>query len=163
MKYLFLALLLLPAIAISKGPERKFDIERTVELPNVSKDELYDRALLWLTKSFRSANDAIQMKDKEAGRIICQASIPYAAPAFAPGTNYSGHFSFTLTYECKEGKYRYRIENAKHESSLVGYSIGFLNAPARNKKTIISQAERDFTWFSESFEAGMKQSSKTDW
>lgn len=63
-----------------------------VEVPGVTKDQLYIRAHEWIAKAYRSANDVIQMQDKEAGRLVGKGS----SKAVARGLNV-GSVRHTLT------------------------------------------------------------------
>jgi len=52
---------------------------------NLKKDELYSRALLWFTTSFRDSEKSIKTSDKDAGRLI-------ATGAFKVITSESGNY-----------------------------------------------------------------------
>lgn len=171
MKVLLLAIMLLPFCAIGQTSVN-YDISNVVEIPNVKKDELYRRAIFWISDNFRSANNVIQLQDKENGQIIAKGSIEYGAKPFMPGTNYSGYFTFTLNFECKDNKYRYSITRMTHEASFVGYSVGLFNYPNRkgvtmtrkSQRKVIEQGSEYIISFSESFKRGISQSSRSqDW
>lgn len=142
---------------------------------NVSKAELYTKAKLWLAKAFKSSKDVIQFDDKEAGKIIVKGVSTYDAPAFNPGTNFSGFFSFTLTIDIKDNKFRFSIENLNHESYKSGYSggsfdnekpdCGNLMMPKRSWKTIREEGQSRIITLWKSFQQGMKASNKDsdDW
>ncbi len=131
---LFIALILITS-ALSSVSQTNLragllSTEGFVEVVNIemtTKDELYDRAKVWFAKAFYSANDVIQLDDKENGRLIAKANIPYSAPGYRVGTNYSGHFSFTLTIEVREERYRYKIERLSHDAHMQGRSGGFIS------------------------------------
>jgi Domain of unknown function (DUF4468) with TBP-like fold len=44
--------------------------EKIIEVPNLSKDQLYIRANAWFVEAFKSAESVIQFQDKEAGSIM---------------------------------------------------------------------------------------------
>src|ERR1700676_355516 len=52
---------------------------------NLKKDELYSRALLWFTTTFRDSENSIKTSDKDAGRLI-------ATGAFKIITSESGNY-----------------------------------------------------------------------
>jgi len=52
---------------------------------NLKKDELYSRALLWFTTTFRDSEKSIKTSDKDAGRLI-------ATGAFKVITSESGNY-----------------------------------------------------------------------
>lgn len=43
---------------------------KVIEVPGVSKDELYARALSYFTYNYKSGDDVIQVKDKEQGIVV---------------------------------------------------------------------------------------------
>jgi len=157
MKYVItILLIILPFFSFAIGPK-----EKIVELEGVSKDEIYKRALLFITKEFKSAKDVIQLQDKEEGRIIGKGALLYNAAPFNPGLNYSGHFFFTVTIECKDGKYRYVIDQIRHEATLPSYTVDLRNT---RKRKITEAAETNINDFTRLLERSMLQSSKLgDW
>lgn len=106
---LLLILLSIVSIAQDKLPKN------TISIDNTSKNELYNRAKKWTANNFRSSKDVIQLDDKEAGKIIIRGITVYNAPAFNPGTAYSGNIIFTFSFDCKDGKYKYEYTDAEFE------------------------------------------------
>lgn len=45
------------------------EVRKTVEVESVAKNELYDRANVWLVKYFRDSNDVIKWRDKDIGTV----------------------------------------------------------------------------------------------
>lgn len=60
------------------------------------KENLYSNALSFFAMEFKSANNVIQMKDPETGKVI--------------GKGKAGDRNLTITISCKDGKYKYEIE-----------------------------------------------------
>jgi hypothetical protein len=101
-------------------------IQEIVVVENGDAKELYGRAKLWIARSFNSAKDVIQLDNPDDGIIILKGVIPYDAPAFNPGTNFTGSFHFMLTLEFKDGRYKYMFENLRHMAYKSSYSGGLL-------------------------------------
>lgn len=83
----------------------KVVFEKVFEVPNKSKDVLFGKALDWLTKYYKSANDVIQLKDKERGKIIGKGIFTI--------THWLGHkwnASHTLTIRVKDNKLKIVID-----------------------------------------------------
>lgn len=140
---------------------------KTIDVEGVSKQELFDRAVLWIAENFRSSNDVVQLKDKEEGTIVARGGLKYDAPGLSPGFNYSGYFEFTLKFECKENKYRYEISRVSHEATLGEYyTAGDLSGgklPRRFKK-VIQHAKEEIEIFKILFEKGMSvKTNNKDW
>jgi len=91
--------------------------EGVVEVPGASKDQLYDRALEWMAKTYQSANDVVQIKDKEQGKLLAKGGILLfndKVPA--------GYVVHTQTIYVKDGRYKYLLTGFKHQylSNAVG-------------------------------------------
>ncbi|RZK33076.1 MAG: DUF4468 domain-containing protein, partial [Hymenobacter sp.] len=74
------------------GTELPFDpathqitYQGVVEVAGATKEQLYTRAYEWLAKAYRSANDVIQMQDKEAGRLVGKVRREAAGAALGVG------------------------------------------------------------------------------
>lgn len=74
---------------------------KVIEVPGVSKSELYDRAYAWFVSTYKSAKDVIQMADKESGKIIGKGWFTH------PFSKLKVDHSVTITV--KDGRYKYTI------------------------------------------------------
>ncbi|MCS4197338.1 DUF4468 domain-containing protein [Salinibacter ruber] len=70
------------------------------------KNTAFSRAEEWMAKNYVSADEVIQMKDKEDGTIVAQG-IREATPW---GTIGNKHFSYTLTLDIRDEKMRFTYE-----------------------------------------------------
>lgn len=78
---------------------------------STSKDELYTRAKEWIVLNYKSANDVIQLDDKQGGKIICKGVFNV--------THVMGNvwnIDHTIILEFKEGKWRYTITQILYSS-----------------------------------------------
>lgn len=62
----------------------------------LNKQTLYSNALSFFAVEFKSANNVIQMKDSDAGKVI--------------GKGIAGSRDITITITCKDGRYKYEID-----------------------------------------------------
>ena len=80
--------------------------EEVVEVSGQSKDELYDKLRRFVVLNYNSANNVIQLDDKDSGNIIVKGLIPY-------DINWGGVSSYnsrhTLDIKVKDGRYKYEI------------------------------------------------------
>ena len=95
-------------VAFPKDSTGKIVYTEVVEMPGVTKDVLYSRAYEWFAKSFVSANNVIQMQDKEAGKIIGKGCYGFD----------KNKVNFTLSIYLKDGKYKYEITDFVHETIM---------------------------------------------
>lgn len=72
-----------------------------------TKNDAYVAAHTWIAKNFNSANDVIQMQDKEAGQIIVKAVYPftwYVEGDLGTKYPYSSYVQYTLSLYVKDKK-----------------------------------------------------------
>lgn len=97
-----------------------------MEVLGVTKDQLYTRAYEWLAKAYRSANDVIQMQDKEAGRLVGKGTTTVRVRGVS-----AGYVRHTFTIYLKDGRYKYVLTDLVHEPGGMKdvYSGGPLESP----------------------------------
>lgn len=78
---------------------KKINYTKVVELQG-EKQQLFDKAVDWFALSFKSAKDVLQIKDKEAGKIVGSFTI-YASEG--------GPVTANIIILLKDGKYKYSI------------------------------------------------------
>lgn len=112
---------LLFAVSTAFGQKYKIDPDtklitysEVIEVPNVSKDELYLRANTWLSRAFKSAKAVIDVQDKEAGKIIAKGNITTIIKVPLVGKQDAGAVEMTITLQTKDGKYKYTVDNLQH-------------------------------------------------
>lgn len=76
-----------------------------VEVQNVDKKELYSRAKKWIVLKYKSANDVIQLDDKEDGTIIGKGNFNIKYYSRNPKIEH------TIQIETKDGRFKYSISN----------------------------------------------------
>lgn len=87
-----------------------FSYSEVVEVPSVSKAELYKRALAWANTYFKNPTDVIREKNEETGEILCKARFRIMNEAGKDGvaTN-AGDVMYSLAISLKDGKYKYEL------------------------------------------------------
>ena len=74
-----------------------------IKSDSTPKGILYIRAKSFFANSFKSANDVIQLDDKETGIVIGKGNTKLT------GTSYTLHFSLKIS--CKDNKFKYELYN----------------------------------------------------
>lgn len=82
----------------------------------VSKLDLYARAKKWVVDNYRSANNVIQLDDKEGGELTMKGNFDVVLGGGITGGVVSVHHTIRLAF--KDGRYRYEIS----EFRPFGYS-----------------------------------------
>lgn len=114
------------------------------EVPEVSKDELFLRAMTWVNQTYNSGKSVIQFSDKESGKIMGKANVDALGKAL--GMVYKiGYFSYSFTIQVKDGKYKYEVTDIFHNTiepekiASVGPiekeepKVGFMFAPSKKQ------------------------------
>jgi len=73
-----------------------------------TKDQLFERAQDWFVKAYGSGKEVIQLADKELGKIIGKALIPFGKDM--------GYIYYTISIYVKDGKYKYVLTDFYHKS-----------------------------------------------
>jgi len=94
----------------------QFTLIDTVACP---KDKLYKRAMGWVVKTYNSANEVIQLHDKDDGKIVLKAimKIPVTTVDFET-------VNYTMTIEVKDNKYRCTIGDLYHSGGTYDVYSG---------------------------------------
>lgn len=77
------------------------------EYKGITKDQIFDRTMRWISQNFKSAKSVIDYQDKSSGTIIAKGIIPNVNL----GGIYDANLSFTLTFDAKENKARFVYDN----------------------------------------------------
>ncbi len=94
----------------------------------IKKEELYNRAKMWFVDNYKSANDVIQMQDKDAGVIIGKGLFSYQYNPMSLSDRTTINISHTVKIYVKDGKYKYEIVDLSGKY----YTAGYNTIPIRN-------------------------------
>jgi hypothetical protein len=92
--------------------QNKFEFTKIDSIP-ASKNELYIRAKTWMSNFYRSSKSVIEMDDKDAGRIIGKAVIPWEYVFLHEGC--TTYIHYTITIDVRENKVRLVLSDFYHE------------------------------------------------
>lgn len=85
-----------------------------------SKNDAFVAAHAWIAKNFNSANDVIQMQDKDAGMIVVKAAFAFSYTLKDPFVTMpmSGLLNYTLSLQVKDQKMKMEFLTGKADSYL---------------------------------------------
>jgi len=86
-------------------PQDSLIMQKVIEVPNISKDDLYVRANTWFVQSFKFAKTVIEFSDKENGKIVGKYTFDYYKGLGDPYTSIQ-----TIIVEIKDERVRITIE-----------------------------------------------------
>lgn len=92
---------------------------------SISAEDLFELIKEWFVLSFDSLHSVISYTDKESYKIIGNCRIKYNTLVEGkPKNKYSGYFSFNIIFECRENRFKYRIEKINHKALTNKFSLG---------------------------------------
>jgi len=104
---------------LPKDENGNLNYSEVIQAESVSKDDLYLRAKQFFVDVFKSANDVIQMDDKESGIIIGKGFSDIYTKVMGVLTQQQMWYSIKI--QSKEGRYKYTIYDIYLKSDLGQY------------------------------------------
>lgn len=98
--FIFISLTFFSCAPQMETSQSERTIQRVIEAPGLNKKQIYDKALEWMAKTFVSANEVIQLKDSDNGKIIGRGITEFTNGTATIPCEYS------ITIETKDGKCR---------------------------------------------------------
>lgn len=126
---------------------KKITFTEVVELP-VKMDDLYSRAKTWFVTGSGATKLALELDDKETGKMIGKVVNAQAVKNPPMGMFEVGNVSYTVTIIVKEGKYKYTFTDFIHESGGMNnvISAGPLEAKKTTVKFITQNMPTQYQW-----------------
>lgn len=115
MKHLF-SLLLATLLSVSAFAQEKLTFSEVIPTENLSKMDIYAALRGWVATSYNSAQDVIQMDDKDTGIIICSALFEYSYGKLQYKA-YEGVIKYTLKLQIKDGRFKAEMGNIIHQNN----------------------------------------------
>ncbi|HEY9825942.1 MAG TPA: DUF4468 domain-containing protein [Stenomitos sp.] len=109
----------IPAVSqeIEPDPNGPLEFTEVVQVPNAKATELFPLAHEWFVNTFVSANNVLQMIDKENGILIGKGSISYEPNTFMSSSLLRGWIQFTAKVIVKDGRYKFVFTDFRHSGS----------------------------------------------
>lgn len=101
------------------------DYTDVIQVEDVTKDELYSRAREWFVTCYNSAEDVLQMDDKESGKLIGKAFKDIIIQSM--GIPVKIKMYYTISIYLKDGRYKYSISDIEYQ----GYADANIPNPPR--------------------------------
>src|SRR5262249_31951236 len=114
----------------------KYQSQGILQMDTLKKDLLFAKAKEWITLNYKSANDVIQLADKESSKIIVKGN--FKTNMFMK----DGWISHTLVLDFKDGKMRYIYSDFTYYSSGSG-TLAFESKSLGFKKKIFKETEEN--------------------
>lgn len=136
----------------------KYQSTGVVQVDSLKKDVLFLKTKEWITLNYKSANDVIQLTDKENCKIILKGA--FSTNMFMK----EGWLEHTLVFDFKDGKFRYSYTDFSYYSSGSG-KMNFESKSLGFKKRIFATTEEDISSSIASLKKYLSDNSKknNDW
>lgn len=99
------------------------DYQGVVTVEGKAMDDIYSNIKAWIAMNFKSANDVIQLDDKDNGKLIVKGNVVVYFTALKK--KYPARVNFTLSVDVRENRFRYTylVTDVKDESGQGSPSI----------------------------------------
>ena len=139
-------------------------IEKVVEVPTYTKDQIYTATKIWLAETFVSSKSVIEVDDKESGIIIGNANVKYPCTE-GMGCLLKGDWrlNVSLRVDMKDQKFKIAFTNMSWSTPASNTSPAYNNVPLSSKGEI-EEVKIALDKISDELRASItKEKAKKDW
>lgn len=135
----------------------KYTHQQIIQVDGINRDQMFSKALEWIALNYNSAQDVLQLSDKESGKIICKGN--FATNLFMK----DGWINHTLILEFKENRYRQTYTDFSYYSTESG-EMRFESKNLGFKKKIFKTTTENIEASTENLKQSMFEiTSEDDW
>ncbi len=100
-------------VVFPRNAEGRIEFTEVVSVDSASPSALYSRSKLFVAHAFNSAPDVTKLDDPATSTLITKGLLPrnYTNPF---NRAHGGNVQFTLTIQCKDGRYKYTLTDLVH-------------------------------------------------
>jgi hypothetical protein len=118
----------------------KIMYREVMNVPNKTKQQIFDKGHEWLVRTFDSSKSVIQYSDASAGKMVGHGVVESRYTLLQ--TQKTDHVGFTIIIECRDGKIRCTVNQLGYiddHGQIIEYfdSPAFLKSHAHSEKTTI--------------------------
>jgi hypothetical protein len=93
--------------------QENVNFEKVIKTDSLKKAEIFTIVNDWFASTYNSANDVIQMSDKDEGVIIGNGSMSYDYGKMSYAC-YTGYIKYTIKVYIKDSRYKVVLTNFRH-------------------------------------------------
>ncbi len=113
MKKIFLQVSLILIMGIGLQGQEALSYSKVIQTDSVGIPTLYVAIYDWFASTYNTANDVIQLADKEAGVLIGNGSMKYKYGTYITKCN-DGYIKYTIKVYVKDNRYKVELTNFTH-------------------------------------------------
>lgn len=137
-KILFLMAALIFAFSASakdNTPGVPLECDTVLQAPDLTADQIYTKVKTWFANNMRSANNVIKLDDAANRHIIGKANLEFKVNNMT-WSSLTGSIWFTIDIAARDGRFRIKLSDFKHEALRNGWTEGavYVNGPNPNIK-----------------------------
>ncbi|MDX2283707.1 MAG: DUF4468 domain-containing protein [Bacteroidia bacterium] len=134
--------------AFGSFAQEKLVESKIIQADSLSKDDIFIFVNEWFAKSYKSANDVIQMSDKEAGIVVGKGRFTYSYGkiVYAP---YEGYVSYTIKVAIKDSRFKVELTDFTHAvnpGNAPNCALGLISTAAEYTTTGMSKMYHNNVW-----------------
>lgn len=120
-------------IDLPRNDKGLIEYSSVIQMDTCSAEILYSRAKLFIANYFNSAPDVTKLEDASSHTLVVKALFPriYTNPF---NKAHGGNVKFQFTIQCKNGRYKYAINNLVH--SDINANGNFSGGDLENEKPL---------------------------
>lgn len=164
--FFLFAILSLYCFAQDQFPKNEngiYTLEKVENISGLSKNEIFKKAIQFLTTKYQFSQFSIQYKDEDSGKIIGKGEIKM------PPSKYNGLIGHIIEIDVKDGKYKYKIYNLSfrylnnyaHKTEDISYPFETMPNFMGYRKKIFEDSFQSLNQFTKELYAFID--SKNDW
>lgn len=111
-KFIFISLFVITA-AINSWGQEVLTFTKVISTDSIGKPKLFSTVLDWFASTYNSANDVIQMSDKDEGIIVGNGSMSYSYGKMTY-LCYEGYINYKIKIYIKDNRYKVELTNFNH-------------------------------------------------
>lgn len=102
-------------------PPEQLVVQKVVDAPNVSKEQIFEKSKIWFAKTFRqsmsrwiepnSVRTVIQYENRDKGLLIANGAVPYPLERLSDSYKRGWEVRFTLQGDVQDGRARVTFSN----------------------------------------------------
>lgn len=112
MKSIVLFLAIVTSLSLSAQNNLKF--EKVIQTDSVGKNKIFETINEWFASTYTSANDVIQMADKEGGIIVGNGSMQVNFDRSVSYRCYDGYLKYKIMVYVKDNRYKIVLTDFNH-------------------------------------------------
>lgn len=134
--------------SIPLNDDKKVSYTLVGEVPNATKDQLYNQALAWIAEAFKNESGVIKLQDKDAGTIIAEGSTEekYSAKTLGVLVPKKYYQNMKIEFNIKEGRYRMVMNSFSIENIAARVGKSYLPSSTNAIEKYYDQVPDSYTF-----------------